>query len=67
MGHAEELREFVKAIRGEPNRLLSWEGASLATLCMFAAQESIRTGSALDVEEFRHSLLTGAWSGSEEG
>jgi predicted dehydrogenase len=67
MGHAEELREFVKAIRGEPNRLLSWEGASLATLCMFAAQESIRTGSALDVEEFRHSLLTGTWAGSEEG
>ncbi len=59
MGHAEELEEFVKAIRGEPNDLLSWEDASLATLCMFAAQESIRTGVTLDVHEFRARLLAG--------
>ncbi len=57
MGHAEEIEEFVKAIKGEPNHLLSWEDASLATLCMFAAQESIRTGAAYDVAEFRQSLL----------
>jgi predicted dehydrogenase/threonine dehydrogenase-like Zn-dependent dehydrogenase len=62
MGHHEELEEFVKAIRGEPNHLLSWEDASLATLCMFAAQESIRTGAAYDVEEFRSALLSDEWA-----
>src|SRR5262249_47375605 len=40
MGHAEELEQFVLAIKGQPNHLLSWEGSSLATTCMFAAQES---------------------------
>lgn len=44
MGHEEELRELVAAVAGEPNRLLGWEEASLATRAMFAAQESIRTG-----------------------
>ena len=44
MGHEEELRELVAALAGEPNRLLGWEEASLATRAMFAAQESIRTG-----------------------
>lgn len=60
MGHAEELQEFVKAIRGEPNEMLSWQDASLATLCMFAAQESIRTGSTFDVADFQHALLADA-------
>jgi predicted dehydrogenase/threonine dehydrogenase-like Zn-dependent dehydrogenase len=44
MGHREQLRELVAALRGEPNRLLGWEEASLATRSMFAAQESLRTG-----------------------
>jgi predicted dehydrogenase len=57
MGHAEELEQFVRAVRGEPNTLLSWEGASLATLCMFAAQESIRLGVEIDLNEFRRSLV----------
>jgi len=61
MGHAEELEEFVKAIRGEPNRLLSWDDASLATLCMFAAQESIRTGEQIDVRELREALRRDEW------
>jgi predicted dehydrogenase/threonine dehydrogenase-like Zn-dependent dehydrogenase len=56
MGHAEELQQFVRAIRGEPNTLLTWDEASLATLCMFAAQESIRTGAAVDLGEFRREL-----------
>ncbi len=59
MGHAEELQHFVRAIRGEPNDLLTWEDASLATLCMFAAQESIRTGVAVDLQQFRQELLAG--------
>ena len=57
MGHREQLREFVAAIRGEPNSLISWEDASLATLTVFAAQESIRRGSVVDLAEFRTALL----------
>jgi polar amino acid transport system substrate-binding protein len=60
MGHKEELTEFVAALRGEANSLLSWEQASLATLCVFAAQESIRTGEAVDLVEFRESLTATA-------
>jgi predicted dehydrogenase len=58
MGHVEELHEFVKAVRGQPNRLLSWEDAALATSCMFAAQESIRTGEAISITDFAHELRT---------
>ncbi|MBV9205493.1 MAG: bi-domain-containing oxidoreductase [Actinobacteria bacterium] len=57
MGHAEELEQFVRAVKGEPNHLLSWEGSSLATLCMFAAQESIRMGAGIDLDQFHRSLL----------
>jgi hypothetical protein len=37
--------------------LLGWEGASLATLTVFAAQESIRTGDAINLAAFRAALL----------
>jgi len=57
MGHAEELEQFVRALRGEPNKLLTWEEASLATTCMFAAQESIRLGAEIDIAAFRQGLL----------
>jgi predicted dehydrogenase len=57
MGHKEQLRAFVAAVRGEPSPLLTWEDASLATISVFAAQESIRTGQAIDVEGYRHELL----------
>ena len=57
MGHAEELEQFVRAIQGEPNHLLSWDDAALATLCMFAAQESIRLGLEIDLTDFRRALL----------
>jgi hypothetical protein len=70
MGHAEELEQFVRAVKGEANHLLSWEGASLATTCMFAAQESIRLGMEVGLEEFRRSLLAppdGAPGGGEFG
>jgi predicted dehydrogenase len=60
MGHAEELEQFVRAVKGEPNHLLSWEGSSLATLCMFAAQESIRLGAEIDLDQFQRSLLAPA-------
>jgi predicted dehydrogenase len=58
MGHKEELEQFVHAVRGEPNHLLSWEGSSLASLCVFAAQESIRLGAEIDLDQFQRSLLT---------
>jgi predicted dehydrogenase/NADPH:quinone reductase-like Zn-dependent oxidoreductase len=57
MGHAEELKEFVRAVRGESNHLLSWEDSVLASLCMFAAQESIRIGAEIDLAGFRRSLV----------
>jgi predicted dehydrogenase/threonine dehydrogenase-like Zn-dependent dehydrogenase len=60
MGHAEELEQFVRAVQGQPNELLTWDDASLATTCMFAAQESIRLGAEIDVDQFRQSLLTAA-------
>jgi polar amino acid transport system substrate-binding protein len=56
MGHREALSEFVAAVRGEPSRMLTWEEASLATTCMFAAQESIRSGAPVDLREFRQTL-----------
>jgi predicted dehydrogenase/threonine dehydrogenase-like Zn-dependent dehydrogenase len=56
MGHAEELQEFVRAIRGEENQLLTWPDASFTTICMFAAQESIRMGAEVDLAAFRSSL-----------
>jgi hypothetical protein len=67
MGHAEELEQFVRAVQGKDNHLLSWEDASLATTCMFAAQESIRLGAEIDIEQFRQSLLDPAPEGEEAG
>ena len=57
MGHREQLTAFLAAVRGEPSSVLSWERASLATLSVFAAQESIRTGEVVNLEAFRLSLL----------
>jgi predicted dehydrogenase len=57
MGHKQELAEFVAALRGEPNSLLGWEGAATASLCVFAAQESISSGAAIDLDSFRRSLI----------
>ena len=57
MGHAEALQQFVRALKGEPNHLLTWDEASLATICMFAAQESIRLGAEIDLATFRKGLL----------
>jgi polar amino acid transport system substrate-binding protein len=59
MGHAEELEQFVRAIKGQPNHLLTWADASCATLCVFAAQESIRLGVEINLAEFRRALLSG--------
>jgi hypothetical protein len=56
MGHREALTQFVTALRGEPNTMLGWEEASLATMCMFAAQESLRSGETVDLRLFREAL-----------
>jgi len=60
MGHKEELQQFVRAVQGQPNDLLTWDDASLATICMFAAQESIRLGVEIDIATYRQVLLDGA-------
>jgi predicted dehydrogenase len=57
MGHKQQLAEFVAALRGEPNQLLTWPEASAASLCMFAAQESLRIGQPIDLRDFQHELL----------
>ena len=59
MGHDTELAEFVAALQGRPNRMLDWPAAAAATLCMFAAQESIRTGDLIDVRDFQRGLASG--------
>jgi len=57
MGHGEVLGEFVKAINGEPNEMLTWQDAFRATLTTFAAQESIRSGMPVDLRAFREAVL----------
>jgi hypothetical protein len=57
MGHREVLDEFVKALRGEPNEMLTWEDAFRATITTFAAQESIRSGMPVDLRSFREAIL----------
>ena len=58
MGHREALGQFVAALRGEPNELLTWSDVVNASLCMFGAQESIRTGQPVDLRQFRQTLMT---------
>jgi polar amino acid transport system substrate-binding protein len=58
MGHREQLKAFVAAVRGEKSDLISWEDSALATLTVFAAQESIRTGDAIELARFRAELLS---------
>jgi predicted dehydrogenase/threonine dehydrogenase-like Zn-dependent dehydrogenase len=57
MGHREVLDEFVKAVKGEPNALLTWTDAFRATLTTFAAQESIRSGMPIDLRAFQDAVL----------
>jgi predicted dehydrogenase/threonine dehydrogenase-like Zn-dependent dehydrogenase len=59
MGHKEQLEAFVAAVRGQPSPLITWEEAALATLTVFAAQESIRTGEAVDLAAYRRVLMSG--------
>ncbi|HUF09144.1 MAG TPA: bi-domain-containing oxidoreductase [Rhodothermales bacterium] len=52
MGHPQALAEFVKALKGEKNEMLGWDDSFSATLCMFAAQESLRSGAPVDLRQF---------------
>ena len=54
-------------LRGEPSPLLSWDDASIATLTVFAAQESIRTGDVVDLGAFRQWLFSGDGESDPEG
>lgn len=60
MGHAAGLDQLFLALRGEPNALLTWEEAKRAALTLFAAQESLRTGTTIDLRRFAEGLLTPA-------
>lgn len=53
MGHREALTAFIAMLRGKASPILGWDGVLQATVCMFAARESIRTGSVIDLREFR--------------
>jgi predicted dehydrogenase len=64
MGHKEALEQFVRALQGRPNELLTWEDAALATTCMFAAQESIRLGAEIDLASYRQALMDEAGADS---
>ncbi len=67
MGHSQELKEFVSAILGRPNRLLSWKDSALATLMMFAAQQSLTQGEPVYLRDFRSSLENESVFFPEEG
>lgn len=57
MGHREALAGWIAALAGEPAPdLLDWAGSRRATLTMFAAQESLRTGGPVDLREFADGL-----------
>ncbi len=66
MGHKRQLKEFVAAVQNKPNNLLTWEDASIATISMFAAQESIRSGEAIILHEFRHALIENSVEGDND-
>ncbi|MEM6796469.1 MAG: Gfo/Idh/MocA family oxidoreductase, partial [Acidobacteriota bacterium] len=62
MGHGEQLRQFLRAVRGEENELLEWRGVVGASACVFAAEQSLRRGGAvIDLADF----LTGDPGGAE--
>jgi predicted dehydrogenase/threonine dehydrogenase-like Zn-dependent dehydrogenase len=44
MGHKQQLVQFLRAVKGQPNSLASWQEISTASRCMFAAEDSIRCG-----------------------
>ncbi|MCB2185308.1 MAG: bi-domain-containing oxidoreductase [Deltaproteobacteria bacterium] len=41
MGHSTAVGEFIKAIKGEENKMLTWAESAKATKTMFAAQEAL--------------------------
>jgi predicted dehydrogenase/threonine dehydrogenase-like Zn-dependent dehydrogenase len=56
MGHKQALRAFLRQLRGEDNDAIGWPEASRATMVMFAAQESIRSGERVNLQDFRAAL-----------
>ena len=58
MGHKSQLDAFVASLRGEPSDLITWDEAFTATATMLAAEESIRSGSRIDMTDFRDEILS---------
>ncbi len=57
MGHKQALQAFLDKMQGERDDAIGWEEASRATMTMFAAQESLRSGGSVDLEDFGAALL----------
>jgi predicted dehydrogenase/threonine dehydrogenase-like Zn-dependent dehydrogenase len=61
MGHEQALEAWVKALSGDDSpTLLDWTEARRATLTMFAAQESLRTGEVVDLRDFAGGIAAAA-------
>ena len=58
MGHEQALNEFVKKLRGGDSVSIGWEQSFHASLCMFAARDSIRSGEPVVIQDFARALLT---------
>ena len=59
MGHKQALAAFIGMLQGKESTAVGWREASLATLTMFAAQESLRCGERVDIRDFRDAVLSG--------
>ena len=58
MGHKQALGEFIKKLRGDDSVSIDWEQSLHASLCMFAARDSIRSGEPVVIRDFASALLS---------
>jgi predicted dehydrogenase/threonine dehydrogenase-like Zn-dependent dehydrogenase len=56
MGHLQALDAFIDHVAGSSASAFAWEDAKAATLAMFGAQESIRTGEVVDLRQLEASI-----------
>lgn len=56
MGHKQALLAFLHQLQGKDSDAIGWAEASRATMVMFAAQESLRSGQRIDLRDFAAAL-----------
>ncbi|MDH3452567.1 MAG: Gfo/Idh/MocA family oxidoreductase, partial [Gammaproteobacteria bacterium] len=56
MGHKQALQAFLRQLQGKDSNAIGWAEASRATMVMFAAQESLRSGERIDLRDFAAAL-----------